>query len=111
MSTNKRLAELYYELISQDHHKDRDCHFHIEHRISSYGDDRFSVIHYGYINEFDEEVSSYEEALITLNKKIKEIITNEANHAIMVNENPEEYDQHVVTTERAKEILKEIECD
>ena len=46
------LAEEYYNTISSDHHKDRDCHFIIE-ESWSYGEYQgFIVRHHGYINEF-----------------------------------------------------------
>ncbi len=54
-------AKEYYELISRDHHKDRDCHWSIEANVSAYADPRtgehvtFTVSHGGYIDNWDRE--------------------------------------------------------
>lgn len=52
----KTLTELtaeYYDLISGDHHKDKDCHFYIE-KIYSYGIEPYwQFCHYGYCWSID----------------------------------------------------------
>jgi hypothetical protein len=69
------LTEKWYSLISQDHHKDRDCHFYIN-TVWSYGKkQKYRVEHYGYIFRDVEEVfNTYNEAAQFLLNKIKEMI-------------------------------------
>lgn len=44
------LTELWYILVNQDHHKDRDCHWWIE-IVWSYGDQPvFRIRHNGYVH-------------------------------------------------------------
>jgi hypothetical protein len=107
MSNLKKLAELYYELISHDHHKDKDCHFYITFKVSSYEKDTITVQHFGYINEFKVVTDSYEKAVEILKQEMLKIIIEESAQAIRVNSTPDEYDCYVVSTERALEIQKE----
>lgn len=64
--TQTTLLELlseYQNLISCDHHKDRDCHFSVS-REFSYGDEvGWTVSHYGYCNR--ENDSGYSECFHT----------------------------------------------
>lgn len=47
------LTVRYYELVSRDHHKDRDCHFYI-YKDWTYGEPPvYKVEHNGYLNEWD----------------------------------------------------------
>lgn len=57
------LTGFWYDIVSCDHHKDRDCHFDITQQWS-YGDvPKWIVSHYGYVgSEINEEFESYEEA-------------------------------------------------
>jgi hypothetical protein len=73
-----QLTDEWYKLIGKDHHKDRDCHFYIN-TVWSYGQDPvYRVEHYGYIvDEIEEDFYSYDEAVIFLEKKLKEIIKQE----------------------------------
>lgn len=60
-SLNSLIAE-YHSLIGKDHHKDRDCHFHID-KNWSYGKFiGYSVWHDGYCNKVSINLPSYEEA-------------------------------------------------
>lgn len=44
-----RLTEIWYRFVSQDHHKDRDCHWYIE-KYYSYGEEPYyQAYHYGYV--------------------------------------------------------------
>ena len=73
-----KLSEEWYELISSDHHKDKDCHWHIETRWSYGEQPEFRVLHYGYITD-DIEIAcdSYETALIELRTILKRAIERE----------------------------------
>jgi hypothetical protein len=58
-------TEIWLNLIRGDHHKDRDCHFHID-TIWSYGEPpKYEAWHHGYIinGRFNETYNSYDEAL------------------------------------------------
>lgn len=44
-----RLTEIWHRFVSQDHHKDRDCHWYIE-KYYSYGEEPYyQARHYGYV--------------------------------------------------------------
>ena len=63
-----KLTDEWYRLIGPDHHKNRDCHWHIN-TTWSYGNSPVYVIeHFGYI--IDEEIIksclTYDDALKTL---------------------------------------------
>ena len=70
-----KLSEEWYELISGDVHKDRDCHWYIETRWSYGEQPEFIVLHNGYVTD-DIEIAcdSYETALIELRTIIKRAI-------------------------------------
>lgn len=74
------LTGQYMELIRNDHHKDRDCHFYI-YTTWSYGEPpRYSIHHSGYINaigpEYDSYYDSYKEAESYLFRFLQEIVTD-----------------------------------
>jgi len=49
------LTTLWYKIVSLDHHKDRDCHFHITETWSYGANPTYSIEHNGYIgNEIDK---------------------------------------------------------
>lgn len=75
------LADKYYNMITHDHHKDRDCHFHIE-KIFSYGEDTgWHIYHLGYLNEIREgPFSTYQEAEDCLAFLLEDIIETELNN-------------------------------
>lgn len=71
----KILTAEWYELISGDHHKDRDCHWYIESRWSYGEDPEFRVMHNGYVTDNIEiACDSYETALMELRTLIKRSI-------------------------------------
>ena len=49
------LIKSYYQLISGDHHKDRDCHFFIAKRWSYADDPYYEIMHSGYIMDTQPE--------------------------------------------------------
>jgi hypothetical protein len=60
----QELSAVWYDLVSIDHHKDRDCHFYIN-KVYSYGKPpHYRIGHYGYISELPKELSEemYEDA-------------------------------------------------
>ncbi len=73
-----KLTEEWYELVSGNHHKDRDCHWYIETRWSYGETPEYRVFHNGYVTD-DIEIScdSYETALIELRNILKRAIERE----------------------------------
>lgn len=62
------LTNMWYEYVSMDHHKDRDCHWHIE-QVWSYGEKPYwTVWHDGYVSDCEDETryNSYDDALWAL---------------------------------------------
>lgn len=54
--TIEKLTSIWYELVSIDHHKDRDCHFYIN-KTFSYGKPaNYTVEHNGYISELPTDL-------------------------------------------------------
>lgn len=50
------LTNFWYEFVSCDHHKDRDCHFYVN-QVWSYGEKPYYRIeHYGYMAELPKEL-------------------------------------------------------
>jgi hypothetical protein len=72
------LANEWYFLIGKSHHKDRDCHWHVETKWSYGHPPKYIVRHDGYIlDKIEEECSCYEEALTILRDTLKEKIEEE----------------------------------
>lgn len=56
----KEALRLWYDLIGNDHHKDRDCHFYIEKNYSTYNESTWTVYHNGYIlKDFNKSFDSF----------------------------------------------------
>lgn len=56
--TLQELTVAWYDIVCVDHHKDRDCHFYINH-VYSYGHKPYYRLeHYGYISDFPDELSN-----------------------------------------------------
>ena len=67
-----KLTDEWYFAIGKDHHKERDCHWHVETKWSYGQPPKYTVQHWGYIlGDIEEECSSYDEALL----KLKEVLT------------------------------------
>jgi len=100
-----RLAHLWYEYVSKDHHKDWDCHWYIERRWSYFEKPQWSIWHAGYIFEGGEiECKSYEEALRKLIEMIKQAFQEELKWAKTVLESSNGWDE--IQIERAKWLVK-----
>lgn len=76
-----RLANEWQNLIGNDHHKDRDCHFSIS-KIWSYGQSpTFRVEHFGYIwDSFSKEFKTQDEAEEFLLDKLTQMVEFEKHN-------------------------------
>lgn len=76
-----QLTRFWYDYVSCDHHKDRDCHFYIN-KVWSYGHEPYYRIeHYGYMSELDdkENYDTYAEALYQLVKWLEDEVKDVYN--------------------------------
>jgi hypothetical protein len=84
MKTEKQITELaekYHALIAGDHHKDRDCHWHIETRWSYGNAPVYVVEHRGYLHKTERSTfDKYETALAFLRDELKDAIEIEEFH-------------------------------
>lgn len=90
-----RLTDMWYEYVAMDHHKDRDCHWHIE-QVWSYGEEPYwTVWHDGYISDCDDDnnYASHNEALEALLKLIHSAFDSELKWAREVLRRKMEYDK------------------
>jgi hypothetical protein len=72
------LTERWYELIGDEHHKDRDCHWYVETRWSYGLPQVYVVVHEGYTFErIEEEYNTYAEALEGLKAYLERAISEE----------------------------------
>jgi (2Fe-2S) ferredoxin len=102
------LSQIWYELVNVDHHKDRDCHWHID--VSwSYGDGPvFTMYHEGYIYErVSRKFRNMNSAMRFLRDTIKDAIANQREWAqeVLDAADPEEH----WSNEEATAILKILE--
>lgn len=75
----KRLCEIWYRVISADHHKDHDCHWYIQKRYSYAGELSYEVQHFGYlIGETSTSFNSSIEAHRYLRRKIAGVLLRES---------------------------------
>ena len=73
---DKKLYDMYYDLISYDHHKSRDLVFNIEITYKD-GEVTYYAYHPGYVNEFGADVGSLEEGWEYLNRELAECVKSE----------------------------------
>jgi hypothetical protein len=105
------LTKLWYEIVSTDHHKDRDCHWYVN-KVWSYGHKPYyRVEHYGYIGKetYDNDFDTYLEAQNFLHDTLIEFIEDEKKWAKEVLETKQDGVWGEDQKERAEEILKIIE--
>jgi len=71
------LIKLHYNIVTVDHHKDRDCHWCSE-KVWSYGEPpTYHVVHYGYVGgEVHKECETAEAALKALRAALIDAITD-----------------------------------
>jgi len=105
------LTAKWYKYVSLDHHKDRDCHWHIE-KTWSYGEEPYyQAYHNGYIinNWVSPKCDTAEMAMTILRDKLK----NEIKSAIVALEdmvgNQDALDWVNKKEEEVKNIIKEIQ--
>lgn len=96
------LTQIWYEYVSFDHHKDRDCHWYI-HQVWSYGDKPYwEVWHGGYVSDCndDKHYASHDRALEALLRLIQSAFNSELEWARDVLMRKMEYDK--VQVEKAE---------
>jgi len=100
-----KLTDLWYRIVSLDHHKDRDCHFYIN-TVYSYGNKpKFRIGHFGYVGkEFEADFETYEQAEEGMIREINELLAEEKTWAEEVLQNKKGWDKYQI--ENAEEILK-----
>ena len=70
-----KLAQEYHELISGDHHKDKDCHWTIETRWSYGNPPVYIVSHNGHLHKVEKTTcGTYEAALAVLREELKDAV-------------------------------------
>jgi len=101
-----KLTDIWYKLVSLDHHKDRDCHWSI-YKTYSYGQPaRYRVEHAGYVwKDYSEEFGTSGEAHEGLIAALNEAIADEVDWAQKVLlSDPKEWDEYQI--ENAKKVLE-----
>lgn len=74
------LTSKWHELISGDHHKDRDCHWIINTKWSYRDEPVFTVEHYGYIlDHIEQSYPSYRAACYGLISMLERFIKEQEN--------------------------------
>lgn len=104
-----RLTRLWYDAVSLDHHKDRDCHWYIT-TTYSYGDQpTFAGSHPGYIGPrwVGEERTTYAEALADLRLQLLLAIEAEVSWAKEALANPESWSHN--RAQGLLEVLGEVD--
>lgn len=87
------LVALWYQLVSLDHHKDRDCHWSIETAYSYDGKLAFRVSHYGYVHrEVSQECASYPAAEAALLEELTKAFQEQFESAEERAKDGEKYD-------------------
>ena len=88
-----RLTRLWYEAVSRDYHKDRDCHWYITTKYSYGEQPTFAGSHPGYIGPrwVGEERTTYAEALADLRLQLLLAIEAEVSWAKEALANPESW--------------------
>ena len=92
-----RLTNIYNDMVCNDHHKDRDCHWYIN-KVWSYGEPPFyRVEHYGYVyKEVNEEnrCQTYEEAEEYMIDQLLLAILEEYDNQLGRLKNPGDWDKY-----------------
>lgn len=107
---DKKLVDMYYDLISWDYHKSRDLCFLVE---VSYEDGKLTYFasHPGYLKEFASDVDSMEEGWEFLNTNLKEAVKEQLDWVREVQAmTPEERElRWLLDVSISEDYLKEIE--
>ncbi len=78
-----KLTQKWYNYVSLDHHKDRDCHWYIN-KVYSYGEPpKYTAEHHGYISDrwTSQTVDNEEDAMLLLINKITRDINDAVEYA------------------------------
>ena len=104
------LTDKWNKYVSLGHHKDRDCHWHIEKRWSYGNKPSYQAFHSGYIIEPWEssECSTAKEAEIQLRDKLKMEIHEAITHLVDVRVEAEALEWFGATTEELDKLIKEL---
>lgn len=96
-----RLSNIWYEYVSFDHHKDRDCHFYID-TVWSYGKaPYYRVNHAGYImDDWTKTADTYEEAERLLYNKLYNEIESAIKDTVCLLEESEDESNQMYDTDR-----------
>lgn len=98
VTTSDKIVELsllWYEYVSMDHHKDRDCHWYISVDYGYGRAPKYSAYHSGYIVDADlqsGELDSLAEAEVVLLGLIRSAMVEQIEWAHLVLAEPDEYD-------------------
>ena len=76
---DQTLIDIYYKLISWDHHKSRDLSFIVEVSWRD-GKPSYYAIHEGYINQYSSEVNSLEAGWDFLNTELSQAIQSQVEY-------------------------------
>lgn len=87
-----KLLEKWHEYIGKDHHKDRDCHFHVI-ATWSYGEPpKFEASHDGYLTDFcGEEHDTYQAAEDELLVLVKNMIQEERDQVLSIMDSDDDW--------------------
>ena len=77
------LTDVWFSIVTIDHHKDRDCHWYIE-TTFSYGEPpKYIVRHWGYVyKDIKITCTTYESALLLLKNEIGKAISEQYEWAL-----------------------------
>ena len=112
MANEERIAELaskWYQFVSMEHHKDRDCHFGIDIRWSYSNPPTYHPWHAGYIGD---QLERYDKSYDTLQEAQEALIsfitlqiddTRTWIHRVL-HEDPEWYDESI--KEQARKFIE-----
>ena len=85
------LTEAWYNYVSLDHHKDKDCHFYISTKYSYGNPPVYLVEHRGYVTSFEDVCGSYELAEKSMIRQLTGKINEEIEWLDKIKNNPEDY--------------------
>lgn len=110
MEELQRLQEAWYHYVSQDHHKDRDCHFYVNLDFAYDGTDvTHEVTHHGYIYHSDLRLEGEgADYARTLKRAILTVIKDQETWVNDVLHSPDSWDEwQLKQAQSYKELFKE----
>lgn len=109
MTIDEELQDLtskWFEYVSLDHHKDRDCHFYITLDYKYGGMPIFGIDHYGYVgDEFHAKAHTLDKAKKILKERIEQMILLEGEWVDTVLKNGNDFDSWQVQKANAYKRL------